>query len=164
MRERSGRPAPRPRYAALCVGNGTFTDNFSEWSDLPFASDKSGDGRPTCTELVASGLRRFGIAPTVLHDVTREQLRAEAEKLWSAPDRPVDLAIVHLVGHGQTDVARRLRFIDREGRGLDVDALVADAQEAWSGPRVLFLLDMCGAGLAAGAVWSTELDTTERRV
>jgi hypothetical protein len=158
-----GRPG-RLRCAALCVGIGSFADNLSQWSDLPFASDKSAGGRPSRAELVASGLRRFGIAPTVLHDITRERLRVEAEKLWSGRDQGVDLAVVHLVGHGHVDTARRLRFIDRDGRGLDVDALMADAQESWFGPRVLFLLDMCGAGLAAGAVWSTELNAADRQV
>jgi caspase domain-containing protein len=152
-----------PKCVALCIGVGSFDEGVSEWEDLPFASDKAGDGRPSSAEQVAGALRRFGFTPQLRHDATVEEIGDAVRQVLTLPASECDLAIVHLVGHGKEYPPGRLRFIDRTGRGLDIDSLIADAQETSSGPRVVFLLDVCGAGTAAGSFWSSELGQ-ERRV
>ena len=146
-----------PRCAALCIGVGSFDERFvGAPVELPFASDQ---GRA-----VARALRRFGFDPLVLHDVDADadEINKALSAIWSASPKP-DLAVVHLIGHGERDKSGRLRFVGHSGRGVDVDATIVDAQQSGI-RRVVILLDVCGAGLAAGARWSSQLEGWERRV
>ena len=148
--------------AALCVGIGSFDDSAQSWSDLPFASDKATDTQASVVRQVGDALDRFGFQALVRHDLTREELDDELKRLLRGSEDHDGLVVVHLVGHGLIDQAGRLRFVDRRGAGIDLDTVVADVQESRSTSRTVFMLDMCGAGLTGGALWSSELGDDRR--
>jgi hypothetical protein len=156
------RSARLPKCTALCVGVGTFDEGIMAWEELPFASDPVITGTKSRAQQVAAALERFGFAPRILHDPNRDEINSELRRILADPTEVPELVIVHFVGHGMTDASGKLRFVDRSGKGLDIETIIVDAQQLYNGPRVVFLLDVCGAGTAASPAWSAELGDDRR--
>ncbi|MFE7268310.1 hypothetical protein ACFU9B_40995 [Streptomyces sp. NPDC057592] len=160
---------------ALVVGMGNFE-----------ADQPSSDGLPTATALrplsfvpkaaatVASALaghpdvNLYGGGPRI--DLSYDALEDAWRDAFMAAARTDSGLIVHFIGHGVKGVAEELYLPARDTKPYEL-AFKSVAMDRWmkqventqSGPPVLFLLDVCGAGRAAMQQWLHRLSVDRRR-
>jgi len=152
--DRSAQHRGAPAVALLSIGVGSF-DEGGELEELGFVQDRMDEVERAFRRLHATVERSLDATESEIESLLRERL---VEGTGS-----FDVLVVHLIGHGLIDRTRRLSFVARDNREVDVDRWIEKAQrEIERGGmrhRVVFLVDTCSAGTATGRQPFTELDT-----
>ena len=135
------------------------------WRSLPFAQPLS--------ERLVEQLRRFHyVDQAALHCPPAEELGSAVKQLLKASATD-DVVIVHVLSHGFVDSkTRKLRVVGGDGVHIgdteverwltDLEGASGDPARA-SGPRTLFLLDLCYSGAAARLDWQGNVNDEHRR-
>lgn len=157
-------PVPEARHWLLSVVGTRFGDPpDAYYGALPFAL-------PYAEEL-ANGLAAFGYRDVErLVDLPSDELGRRVERFLDARGAD-DVVIVHVISHGTLhERTGRLQVVGADGRGsshTDVENWVTATEErvhdGSTGPRVLFLVDLCYAGTVARLGWQGNIADEQRR-
>lgn len=139
---------------ALVIGVGTFRADVPEGEEMPVgasvwpALDFVGQLVPRVRDAFAG----LGYRVRCRVDPVRDDLRSALAPTGREAGEPADShQIVHLISHGRADPARmRLDLVPadgRIGRGTNVAEWISDSQAEQR--LSLFLVDLCGSGVAA---------------
>ncbi|WSA75348.1 hypothetical protein OG930_06885 [Streptomyces sp. NBC_01799] len=160
---------------ALVVGMGNFEADQPSSEELTAATALHPLAFvPNATAKVADALA--GHPNVILHgggpriDLSYDALEDAWRDAFMAAAQAGSALIVHFIGHGIKGAAEELYLPARDTKPYEL-AFKSVAMDRWmkqventlSGPQVLFLLDVCGAGRAAMQQWLHRLSVDRRR-
>lgn len=134
---------------ALSVGVGSF-DGYEQLEFAPGLSDRLG--------AVFADLE-YKVTVVAKESLHGKELAAEVNNTLTG--KPSDIAVVHLITHGEPGPGGATVFALGSDSKPHADASVAHwltVQEAGDRPTTLFLLDLCGAGTLARLPWQARTE------
>jgi hypothetical protein len=145
--------------AAVCIEFGTHD---ARPDDVPFAPSSPQNVGSKEIQQVAEGLHRFHTALRILEDPRGGDIQ-EAFRRLLAPSGDEYLSIlVYLRAPVTLDEDRHLVVVDRDGRRLQIDELIADVRKSEGTTPWVFILDLHGDSARDGALWSARASRVRR--